>query len=445
MLKHGAAALLSLGLLASCSEREVILSGERFDVRTPLSASVPTEGEAQPIAPEVANRSVPISLPAPVALADWTHRGSNPRHLSPHSTLSAQPARIWSASIGEGNSRRYRIVTTPVVAGGRVFTLDARNGLTATSTGGGTLWRVDLTLPSDRGGEAAGGGLAYGDGRLYVTTAYGELIAIDPASGGVVWRQRFDAPVTGAPTVDNGIVYVAARDSSGWAVDATDGRLRWEIPGIPATAGVAGAAGPAVADRLVMFPFPSGQLLAALRVGGAEIWQASVAGNRLGTGRSGLFEITGDPVVAGSVTYVANALGRVAAIDTATGQRIWDAVEGATSTLAVAGGSVFLVNDRATLVRLDAATGEVIWAAEMPFFRNETIRRRKAVTAHYGPVLAGGRLVVASSDGVLRLFSPTDGSLQVEVSLPGGAASAPVVAGGVLYVVGADGQLHAFR
>ncbi|MGB1006987.1 MAG: hypothetical protein ACPGVX_07405, partial [Thalassobaculaceae bacterium] len=37
--------------------------------------------------------------------------------------------------------------------------------------------------------------------------------------------------------------------------------------------------------------------------------------------------------------------------------------------------------------------------------------KRAAVYAHYGPVLAGGRLVVASSDGVLRFFTPESGAL----------------------------------
>ena len=36
-------------LLAAC-EREVILPGERFAVRTPLEDSVPVEGEALPVA-----------------------------------------------------------------------------------------------------------------------------------------------------------------------------------------------------------------------------------------------------------------------------------------------------------------------------------------------------------------------------------------------------------
>ena len=68
-----------------------------------------------------------------------------------------------------------------------------------------------------------------------------------------------------------------------------------------------------------------------------------------------------------------------------------------------------------------------------------------SIHAHYGPVLAGGRLHVASSDGMLRSFDPASGALVGQAQIPGGAATAPVVAGQTLYVVSRDGQLHAFR
>jgi outer membrane protein assembly factor BamB len=135
----------------------------------------------------------------------------------------------------------------------------------------------------------------------------------------------------------------------------------------------------------------------------------------------------------------------MAAIDAGSGARIWTATEGALNPPLVVGGSVFVVNDEARLVRMDAATGEVLWQAEMPYFVNEKPKRQKAIFAHYGPVLAGGRIAVASSDGLLRLFNPMDGAMVATAQIPGGAASAPALAGGSLYVVSGRGQLHAFR
>ncbi|NJM84582.1 MAG: PQQ-binding-like beta-propeller repeat protein, partial [Tabrizicola sp.] len=154
---------------------------------------------------------------------------------------------------------------------------------------------------------------------------------------------------------------------------------------------------------------------------------------------------TGDAVVAGKVLYVGTAAGRTAAMSSSTGERIWSAGEGALGPVALAGGSLFLVNDEARLVRLDAETGETIWSVEMPYFTKEKVKKRKAIYAHYGPVLAGGRIIVVSSDGLLRAFDPTDGSLVHTAEIPGGASTQPAVAGGVLYVVSGNGQLLAFR
>ena len=62
------------------------------------------EGERQPLRPEAemqaVNQALPRALPAPVTNADWTHRGANPQHLIPHTTLSPSFARVWTNDIG---------------------------------------------------------------------------------------------------------------------------------------------------------------------------------------------------------------------------------------------------------------------------------------------------------------------------------------------------------
>ena len=63
-------------------------------------------------------------------------------------------------------------------------------------------------------------------------------------------------------------------------------------------------------------------------------------------------------------------------------------------------------------MRLDAVDrrGDLVGRSAL-FHQGRSRASVEAIYAHYGPVLAGGRLVVASSDGVLRFFSPTDGAL----------------------------------
>ncbi len=436
-----------LALLAACAEREVILEGERFPVRAELDASLPVEGQPAPTAPaEAANQSKPISLPAQTRSGDWTHRAGNARHLVPHAALSPTPMRVWSAEIGTGNSRQNRISAAPVVADGRIFTIDAGVTVSATATTGQPIWSANLSAAFDDGGGISGGGLAVAGNRLFVTTGYGEVVALNAASGQVLWRQRVDAPVSGAPATDGEVVYVSGRDGSAWAIAAADGKVIWQVAGTPGTASYVGTAAPTIGDRAVIFPTSAGDLMAVLKIGGGtKVWQVSLAGKRLGRAYAFTADVTGDAVIDGGVLYAGSAAGRTVAMSASSGERIWSAGEGALGPVVVAGGSLFLVNDQAELVRLDAATGEVIWTAEMPYFVDEKIKRRKGIYAHYGPVLAGGRVMVVSSDGLLRAFNPIDGSLTHTAEIPGGASAQPAVAGGVLYVVSGDGQLHAFR
>lgn len=435
----------ALALVAGC-EKELILDGERFNTRAPLTASLPGEDGAPAVdtSLDFENQSVAITLPAVSSASEWTHRAGNSSHVMPNAALSAAPVRVWSASVGAGNSRKYRITAAPIVAQGRIYTIDATGNVAATSTAGARLWSSDLK-PEGARSTLSGGGLAFGEGKVFATSGYAELVAIDPASGSVQWRQALGAPATGAPTVANGMVYVSGRDGTAWAIRAADGKVAWQFGATPSASGMQGAASPAATGGEVIFAFGSTEILAVQPKDGVPVWRTSVAGKRVGFGYGAVSDITGDPVIAGNITYVGNQSGRSAALDTATGNRIWTSSEAAYGPMLPVGGSVFLISDQAKLVRLDAATGEKIWAVDMPLYTKTREKSRARITAHYGPALAGGRLVVASGDGVLRLVNPSDGSLAGMVDLPGGAASAPAFAGGVMYVVSANGQLHAFR
>lgn len=445
LLAGRGARLLPLGLasvlaLAACGEREVQLIGPREELRSVLSDQVPGD---IPTVPE--NRALPISLPAVSSNAAWTQDVGTPSTRPANAALSPAPVLAWSTNIGDGDGRRVHITSAPIVADGRIFTLDATGHVSAVSPAGALLWQTSLVPAQDNVGEASGGGLAYGAGLLFVTTGFGELHAIDPASGGIVWTQKLLASSTGAPTVYGDLVYVTAGESEAWAINVKDGRIRWQITGTPSVNNFSGAPSPAVTDQFAIFGFGSGEVRTAYRQGGLGAWSTIVSGRRLGYARANVDDITGDPVVVGDTVYTGNISGRMVALELSTGTRKWTANEGPMGPAWVAGGSVFIVTDNNELVRLDATTGERIWGTQLPFFEVRKPRKQQAVFAHYGPILAGGRLVVASSDGVLRFFDPVSGAPAGQAALPDGAASAPVVAGGVLYVLSKKGQLLAYR
>lgn len=428
----------SLMLLAACTEREVLLPGKREDPRAVLRTEAPE-------APEPANRAAPIRLPAATANAAWPQGPGTPATRTTHPALSAAPQLAWSVPIGAGDSRRQRITADPVVAGGRVFAMDSEAQVTAVSTAGQALWQRSLVPARDRATEGVGGGLAYGGGTLFATSGFGELTAMDPATGAVLWQQKLDAVGNGAPTYHDGVVYLVGGDAVAWAVDAKTGRTRWQLDSAPVLNALLGGSAPAVTDNFVIFPQASGEIVAAFRNGGLRRWDSFVAGRREGMARANVSAVTGDPVVVGDTVYAGTHAGRLAALSLGSGEAKWTATEGPLSPVAVIGGSVFLVSDRNELVRLDAATGERVWGVELPFFTKSRPRRQSEVYGHYGPVVAGGRVITASNDGLLRFFDPVSGTITRTVEIPGGATTDPVVAGGALYVVSADGALLAYR
>ncbi len=425
------AAALSLTLLAACGDTDVILPGERFDIRDQ---------------PEMVNRTLPISLPQAQTNAAWTHRNGSPAHSIAHPALAPDLSPLFATDIGEGDSRRARITSHPVVSNGVIFTLDARATVMATNADGSTLWSRDLTPRRDNASDASGGGVSVGNGQVYVTTGFGEITALNAATGAKVWVQDLDAPANAAPTLRGDLVYVVARDSTAWALDTSNGRIRWQQSGSPSTANFGGGASPATSGEFVVFPFPSGEVLATYPRGGITRWSTVVSGDRLGSASGVINDIAADPVISGNRVYIGNFGGRTVAMNLQEGTRLWTAAEGAVSPVWPVGTAIYLINDINQLVRLDAETGEPVWRTALPRFEDEErTRRQKRVFTHYGPVLAGGRLIVTSSDGLIRQFDPTSGALLGEIALPGGAASGPVIANQTLYVLSKTGQLHAFR
>lgn len=438
--------ILIVGLLAAltttaCSKQEPILSGKREDVREVLQS----EAARAPGDVVTANRVLPVALPAAVLNPDWPQRIGTPSTRTTHPALGRAPKLAWSVNIGQGDGRRVRITADPVVAGGRIFTLDALAQVAAVSTGGALLWTTDLTPAGQRPDSASGGGLAYGDGKLFVASGFGILTALDPATGGVIWQQRLGSTGTGTPTVFKDLVYVVSGDDLGWAIETATGRIRWQLSATPDIHNVLGGPAPALTDKYAVLAFGAGELQGAFRQGGLRLWDAQIAGERLGVASSRVADITGDPVIVGDRIFAGSHSGRVVALSLGSGNRLWTANEGPLNPVWPAGDSIFLVSDRNQLVRLSAEDGRRIWAQDLSLFADRKPRRQAEIVGHFGPVIAGGQLILASGDGLLRFFDPASGQQTGAVDLPGGAASDPVVAGGTLYVVSKKGQLLAFR
>lgn len=427
-LKLSTLALLTL--VSACGNRELILPGEREPVRPVVEFE---EAETLPA----------LSIPAQRANTDWTHLSGNSLHLPGNVALSANLSRGWSVSIGSGDSRRKRITSAPIVAAGRIFTMDSTSTATAVDLNGRVLWSTSLTREGENAPEGFGGGLAAFDTALVVSTGFGEVLRLDPGTGQILWRTAVDGAIRAAPAVAEGRVVVVARSDIAYGLDLETGTLDWRVQGAGLGAGLLGGASPAIRGPVTIIPFKSGEVVAVLTKSGRRVWSAAVTGGRRELVRSKINDISGNPVIDNDIVYAANQSGRLVQLDRRSGERLWTHRDGSYGPALPVGNSVFFISDIGTLTRIDAETGETIWQRDLPEWARP--RKRRNAIPHFGPLLAGGRLLIASGDGLLRSFDPATGAELSTVQMGAGASSSPAIANGVLYVVTRNGQLHAFQ
>jgi quinohemoprotein ethanol dehydrogenase len=185
---------------------------------------------------------------------DWAMVGRtfDEQHFSPLAQINdknvGRLGLAWYADIATERGMEG----TPLEIGGVLYNVQPWNIVTAyEATSGKVLWTFDPHVPTKYGRMACcdivSRGLAAANGKIYVATLDGRLIALDAASGKPVWSvltvdNSKNYTITGAPRVYDGKVLIgnggAEMGVRGYvtAYDAETGRQAWRfytVPGDP--------------------------------------------------------------------------------------------------------------------------------------------------------------------------------------------------------------------
>jgi outer membrane protein assembly factor BamB len=331
-----------------------------------------------------------------------------------------------------------------VVQGDRVFTIDTTSTVRAFSAqNGAQLWATQFGTQKGNGKSLYGGGVSIGNGRVYATNGLGFVAALDPDKGGIAWQVHPGGPLRGAPTVSGDTVYVTSQDNQIYSLKAADGATNWSAAASLEIAGVFGTASPAVAQGTVVAGFSSGELNAYRYENGRVVWQDALSRTSISTSVANLSDIDASPVIDRGQVFAVGQGGRMVALDLITGQRIWELNLAGISTPWIAGEWVFVVTSDAKLVCIARDTGKIRWINQLPAFAKA--KSKKGEIDYVGPILAGDRLIVASTSGALIFVDPATGATQGQTAIGAELSLAPVIANQTLYVLDSKGRLRAFR
>ncbi|MGK9232458.1 PQQ-binding-like beta-propeller repeat protein [Inquilinus limosus] len=424
------------GLLSACSWFK--------DEKTPLPGErIPVISRTQDLAP-AADAGQPSVLPAVRTNADWRNPGGAVNHVNGNLALKVPFQRVWSTSIGTGDSSTTALLSSPVVADGRVYVTDAAGRLNSIDAATGRSdWRVRVADP-EQDSVPIGGGAAYADGVVYATTGFGEAVAVDPKNGGLIWRSKLAGPVRGAPTVTQGRLIAITIDNQTEVLDAKTGTEVWNHAGITESSALLGGGSAAVDNGVVVVPYSSGELYGLRIENGRPVWSANVGGGaaRAAGALAGLADITAPPAVDGDLVVAVSHGNQAVGVDMRSGVAVWEQPISGTQMPWVAGDTIYLVTTDGVVVALARNTGKVRWTRELERWTDP--EDKEGPITWTGPVLAGDTLLLASSTGQGVLISPRTGEVTGHFETDPTRIT-PVVADGTLYILSTGGTLTAYR
>lgn len=406
------------------AEKEVPLPGKR----------VPVMAEGSRVGSDLAPADRPITVSAMLQNDSWSQPGGTANNTPGHLSLGASIKSAWSADIGTGSSKYGKLTASPIVSGGKIFTLDAAGKVSAFGAGGAAAWRVSVAPENEKNLQKGyGGGIAADGGRIYVATGYGTALALDPASGKKLWEKSIGAPIRTSPTASGDRVYFVTNTGELHALNGADGGEAWVYRGEPDKATFITNASPAVDGDTVLVPFTTGDVVALKASNGQAVWTESLARSRGGSALAAMSDAA-RPAVESGIVYAVGHAGRMIATSVRNGERLWSITVASIQQPWVAGESVFVVDTAGQITAITKRDGRIQWTAKLP-----------GEGTWSGPVLAGNRLWATSSKGALVALEPTTGKVASTQDMGGPIYIAPVVAGNRMYILTDKARLIALN
>ena len=231
------------------------------------------------------------------------------------------------------------------------------------------------------------------------------------------WSLKTNDEIRGAAAFAGGTIYVGSYDGNMYALDQSDGNVRWRFR---TQAGV--ITRPAPISEMVIFGSEDKTIYAVSRSSGRAIW----------THRTDA-AVRSSPLVDDRSCIVGSDDGFLYRIDRSRGvvtwrYKTWGPIR---SSPTGAGDYVLFGSDDGFLYNVHRDTGNLVW------------RYHIGAAVMSSPAVSGQTIVVGASDGAVRGFGLADGKNLWTYQTRKTVIASPCIAGDIAYVGSADGHMYA--
>jgi eukaryotic-like serine/threonine-protein kinase len=322
------------------------------------------------------------------------------------------------------------VFVSPTVVGNAVIVGSCAGSLYALDRASGTpIWLYD-TKADGSPAQFHGEPLVLGD-RVVIPTdsdPKGHLYSFDVASGDLIWKIPFDQGVATTPLFIDGRLIVVSAQGEVVAVDPKDGKIVWHavpagtlkpLPFIPS---------PAFASKRVFLADNTDRVFALDAATGATLWQKTLAART-----STALVVVGNTLIFGTADGYMNWI----SIDSGDVKKRTRLNEGRPYGTPILASPLFFVlaaGENGYLLALDAATGALRWKQKTP----------KEWTT-YRPLVSGSTVIVGSTEKSLCAFDRTSGEVRWCRSIGQVPRGLGISNDGILYVGSLSGVVQALR
>ncbi len=301
--------------------------------------------------------------------------------------------KLWSIKIGNGQGKAYNRIT-PLLSGdeliaaaadGTVAVIDYRKGK--------VIWKVETERPLV-------GGVGANDELVLLGAESGHLMALDRKTAKLRWQTQLTGEILAPPHANDRYVVAQTYDGKVFALDAKTGKELWRHTTLVPRLTLRGTGTPFIYGPRVLAGFANGRVAALDLETGTPLWEQRLSIPKGSTEIARLSDVDGEILIVNDLLYAVGYQGRIAAIDIASGNRVWDRDASSYVGLALGYDNIYVAGSDGT-VTAHKMTGESVgWT------QTALARRKLSDPTAFRRVVA-----VGDHEGYLHLLSQVDGRM----------------------------------
>ncbi|MET1256259.1 outer membrane protein assembly factor BamB [Aliikangiella maris] len=333
---------------------------------------------------------------------------------------------LWKTSIGDGTNDKT-VKLSPVYAYQKIFVADGSGNVAAVNPDNGeVIWQTELNT-------VIGGGPAVANNIVAVGTTQGEVIVLNAADGTEKWRRAVSSEIITSPAVGDGYVVVRSVNDKLTAFDAESGEQQWLHDQTMPSLTLRGDSSPVIVGGGVISGFSNGKLAVFLLDSGRLAWEKTITAPVGYSEIQKLVDVDVKPLVSGTNVYVAAYNGNLTSIEASNGQAIWQRELSTFQEITLSELILLVTHENSHVSAVDKSNGVILWT-------QKALHRRQLSA----PESIGDNVVVTDFEGYLHWLSRKDGTLVSREHIDSdGISAVPLVIDNKVILFGHSGNLYA--